>query len=294
MTASIIITTYKRPIFLEKAITSCINQKTSFPFEVVIVDDNGLGTDFQKQTQAIIPQNINLKYLPLEKNAGACVARNKGAQIASGEYLFFLDDDDEFLPNKLQIQVDFLNNNKVFDGCLAAFKRIDEKGSEIRAESNYPVVGDFKNFVLQGNFFTPMLCIKKTSFLQSGGFIEISRFQDRFFMINALKKDFKFAALQQQLHIMYEHTQDRITSKSLDKTKKSIAKINAWVSHYRNEFSDKEWKNFQISNLRKIAVTSYNSTDKKIRMSSAAYFFKIFLKTGHFSDLVMMCKSLIK
>lgn len=271
-----------------------MNQKTNFPFEVIIIDDNGVNTGFQKQTEAIIPENNQVVYHPLEKNSGACIARNKGAEIASGEYLFFLDDDDEFLPNKLEHQVNFLESNTEYNGCLAAFKRIDQHGKEIVADSNYPVVGDFKNFVLRGNFFTPMLCVRRGSFLELGGFIDIPRFQDRFFMINALKQGYKFAALQEQLHIMYEHTEDRITSKSVDKTKASISQIKTWISQYKNEFSDKEWNSFLISDLRKIAVTSYNSTEKSIRMSGASYYFKIFLKTRNFSDFTMIFKSLIK
>lgn len=294
MKASIIITTYHRPEFLERAILSAQNQKTDFQFEVIVVDDNGLGTDFQKLTQSVVLKNDQVVYFPLEKNSGACIARNKGAEIASGEYLFFLDDDDEFFPNKLQQQISFLEINTDDDGCLAAFKRIDQKGKEILAESNYPVVGDFRNFVVKGNFFTAMLCIRKNSFIRSGGFVDIPRFQDRFYMMNALKQGFRFAVLQEQLHLMYEHTEERITSKSVDKTNESLSKINSWVKQYKSEFSDKEWKSFQINDLRKIAVTSYNSTDKSIRISSAGSYFKMFLKSGNIKDAVMIFKALIK
>lgn len=294
MKASIIITTYHRPEFLERAILSAQNQKTDFQFEVIVIDDNGVGTEFQKQTQAVILKNDQLIYMPLEKNSGACIARNKGAEAASGEYLFFLDDDDEYFPDKLQHQISYLEQNKDYDGCLAALRRIDQKGKEILASSNYPEVGDFRNFIVKGNFFTAMLCIRKSSFLKSGGFIDIPRFQDRFYMMNALKQGFRFAVLREQLHLMYEHTEERITSKSLDKTSDSLSKINAWVSQYKSEFSDKEWKSFQVNDLRKIAVTSYNSTEKSIRLSSAVCYFKMFLKTGNMSDAVMIFKALIK
>lgn len=294
MKASIIITTYHRPEFLERAILSAQNQKTEFQFEVIVIDDNGVGTEFQKQTQSVIPQSNQIKYYPLTKNSGACLARNKGADLALGEYLFFLDDDDEFLPNKLQQQISFLELNRVDDGCLAAFKRINQKGSEIFAESNYPVVGDFRNFVVKGNFFTAMLCIRKSSFLKSGGFVDIPRFQDRFYMMRALKQGFTFEVLRQQLHLMYEHTEDRITSKSVAKTKDSLSQINSWIGQYISEFSASEWKNFQINDLRKIAVTSYNSSDKSIRIYSAANYFKIFLRTGNLRNMVMVFKALIK
>lgn len=294
MKASIIITTYNRPVFLERAIASVLGQKTDFQFEVIIIDDNGLGSDLQKKTESIIPKNLNITYFPLKINSGACIARNRGAELATGEFLFFLDDDDEFLPNKLHEQITFLEHNIEYDGCLAAFKRIGQNGNEILADSNYPVVGDFKNFVLRGNFFTPMLCIRKISFFKSSRFIDIPRFQDRFYMMNALKQSFRFATLQKQLHIMYEHCEDRITSKSVNQTKMAISQINTWINQYYEEFSEAECEEMKYNSLSTIAVTRYNALSRIVRISSSISFFKLFLMKKRKSDFLLIIKSLIK
>jgi len=293
MKASIIITTFSRPIFLERAILSVINQKTDFLFEIIVVDDNGQGTDMQKQTQCAVPIDSRIMYHPLTKNSGACIARNEGAEIASGEYLFFLDDDDEFCPDKLEQQINYLEINKKDDGCLAAFKRVDQKANEIIADSNFPLVGDFKNFVMRGNFFTAMLCIRKGAFIQSGGFIDIPRFQDRFFMMNMLKNNFKFGILKEQLHIMYEHDGDRITSKSLVKTKSAITQIYDWLESYKDEFSGAEWETIKYNSLKNIAVTKYNAS-RSLRLKSSLLFLQLFLKKKKSSDLLLMMKSFIK
>lgn len=262
MKASIIITTFGRPMFLQRAINSVLNQ--SFKnYEILVIDDNGKGTVAQKLTRSKIPINPYTNYFALDVNSGACVARNKGVDLASGEFLFFLDDDDEFLDNKLQDQIDFLEKHKNYDGCLAAFKRLDHIGKEIFSTSNMPMVGDFKSFVLNGNFFTPMLCIRKSSFMKTDGFINIPRFQDNFFLMNALKKGLSFGTMEIALHVMHEHNEARITSASIEKTEKSLQQIKKFVERHKNDFSKIEWDFFIVKQLRTLAVTKYISQEKK-------------------------------
>ena len=110
--ASIIITTYNRPHYLERAIKSCLSQNTVYNYEIIVIDDNGLHTAHQQQTETLVSQYLHqINYLPLATNSGACVARNHGIDHAKGKYIFFLDDDDEYLPSKVQNQVQFLENN---------------------------------------------------------------------------------------------------------------------------------------------------------------------------------------
>lgn len=294
MNSSVIITTYKRPDFLLRAVKSVLAQ--SVPTEVVVVDDNGLGTEDQLITQKVLKPFLDkITYLPLEKNSGACIARNEGVKVASGEYIFFLDDDDEFLPDKVKIQSAFLKNNKEYDGCLAAFKRIDDKEKkEILADANFPVVGDFRNFALHGNFFTPMLCIRRQAFRDSGGFRDIPRFQDRFFMMHALQQGLSFGVMADALHIMYEHSGNRLTSSSVGKTSEALRQINNFVLDYRDEFSSAEWQAFQRAQRQTLAVTKYNATKRNIRQSASLDYLQLFLSLPNLADFIMVFKSLVK
>lgn len=135
MTASIIITTYNRPpISKEPWKARSISLKRIFPCEVIVVDDNGLGTAMQEETEGLVKNQFpDVVYLPLDQNSGACIARNHGATIANGAISFFLDDDDVYLPNKVQHQVSYLDNQPELAGYLAAFRRMDEKGARLRA-----------------------------------------------------------------------------------------------------------------------------------------------------------------
>lgn len=101
---SIIIPSYNRAGTLGRAIESVHNQ--SFPcFEVIVVDD-GSTDHSQKVVEAFT--KINYFY---QENKGVSAARNRGAQIATGDWLIFLDSDDELLPKALE---EFYKANNLF------------------------------------------------------------------------------------------------------------------------------------------------------------------------------------
>lgn len=288
MSASVIITTYKRPLFLRRAIESVLCQ--TMDAEVIVVDDNGLGTPSQLETKFILSDLLDrIVYLPLEENGGACVARNRGAKCAKGEYLFFLDDDDEFFPDKVELQSNFLDEHPQFDGCLSAFKRLKDNGEEIIASSNYPSVGDFRDFVVHGNFFTPMLAIRKSSFLKMGGFREIPRFQDRFFLLHCLKKDMQFQAIQDQLYIMYEHGGERVTHNSVTKSICALDILKEFIDRYKADLTVAEYRSFLQKDLRMRATIYYVSKNNPIK--SAFFWMKTALLSYQRSDFLLILKS---
>lgn len=293
--ASIIITTYNRPHYLERAIKSCLSQVTVFNYEIIVIDDNGLHTTQQQQTEALVSKYLHrVNYLPLATNAGACIARNHGIEHANGKYIFFLDDDDEYLPSKVQNQVEFLENNTQYDGCLFGFKRLDHAGKDIISDANYPTIGSFQNFVIQGNFFTPMLCIRKNSLDAICGFDDIPRFQDRYLMIKALANKQIFFTANEASYILYEHDGERITHTNLEKTFKSLNKIKRRVMPYKIFFDKNQWQAYLISELRIKATALYISNHRIDRIKAAKLFAITFAKSHEKEDLISLLKSLIK
>ena len=100
---SVIIPTYNRAPFIERAIHSVL-QQTYNDLEVIVVDD--ASTDDTWDRVAAL-QNVDHRvcYIRHKTNQGAQVARNAGIQAARGEYIAFLDSDDEWLPQKLERQM---------------------------------------------------------------------------------------------------------------------------------------------------------------------------------------------
>ena len=112
---SCIITTYNRPIeVLKRAIDSVINQTYS-NIELLVVNDYPENIELSNNIYKLIKSynNKSIKYIVLEKNSGACFARNRGANESKGEFLAFLDDDDEWLPNKLNDQKKLFNHDMI-------------------------------------------------------------------------------------------------------------------------------------------------------------------------------------
>ena len=105
-TVSAIITTYNYGHFIAGAIDSVLHQ-TRPPEEVVVVDDGS--TD---DTAAIVaryePQGV--RYIH-QQNAGAGAARNRGIQATHGELVAFLDADDRWLPDKIELQLAHLRRH---------------------------------------------------------------------------------------------------------------------------------------------------------------------------------------
>jgi glycosyltransferase involved in cell wall biosynthesis len=293
MKASIIIPTYKRSDFLVRAIKSVYAQDFK-DYEVIVVDDNGEGTEFQLQNEIYLKEFIalpNFVYVTYPENQGACFARNEGAKIAKGEYLFFLDDDDYYLPNKISTHIEIMTINPEIDGSLCSIERLGLNSVIIESQSNYPRVSTSAQFVVNGNFFTPMLCMKKTSFEKVGGFISIPRFQDRFFMLHCLQMGFQFTEINTPLYVMEDHTLPRITNQGVANSIKSLDIIEKYV--LQNVLLTEEQKTqFLLQNIEEKAKEYYVSKSY-YRMISIKYWVRLLIATKKMEFLKMVFKSLV-
>ena len=104
-TVSVIIPTYNRAHLLGRAIESVVGQ-TYKDFELIVVDD-GSTDDTEKVVGNFKDERI--RYISLEKNMGAGVARNRGIEASRGKYIAFQDSDDEWLAEKLEKQTRVFN-----------------------------------------------------------------------------------------------------------------------------------------------------------------------------------------
>lgn len=104
---TVVITTYKRPIeILKRAVDSVINQTYS-NIELIVVNDFPEDENVSEKIKIML-QSYSLhkiRYLEPEKNSGACTVRNIGLENAHGKFIAFLDDDDVWLENKIEVQL---------------------------------------------------------------------------------------------------------------------------------------------------------------------------------------------
>ena len=111
MDISVIIPTYNRKNTLPRAVESVLNQ-TYKPIEIIVVDDGS--TDGTKEWFSEMYPLVHYIY---QVNSGVSSARNTGINSARGDWIALLDSDDEWLPDKLELQVKLLQNNAELRFC---------------------------------------------------------------------------------------------------------------------------------------------------------------------------------
>lgn len=164
---SIIIPTYNREDYIADTIQSVLEQ-TYKDFEVIVVDDGS--TDNTKSKLEKFGSKIKLIE---QKNSERAIARNNGVKQSSGEYIAFVDSDDIWVKNKLEKQIEILENNKdiilTYSSCL----RINQNGSKIkpaeRQKQGYSGLL-FEKLLIRNFITSPTPLLRRKNFEQIEGF----------------------------------------------------------------------------------------------------------------------------
>lgn len=191
---SIIIPTYRRPIFLKRAIESVLNN-TYKNIEVIVVDDNNDGDEYRVETEQLMQEMINtdqrIRYFKHHVNKNGSAARNTGIRNSTGEYIMFLDDDDVFLPEKIQKQVEFMEtHDNDWGASYTQYIDIFQNGKIRKGlERNS---GNMIVYELSRNFFVHAgsnLMVRRSVVEEVDGFDEsFNRNQDIEFLVKILRK----------------------------------------------------------------------------------------------------------
>jgi glycosyltransferase involved in cell wall biosynthesis len=146
---SIIIPTYNNANTICRTVDSCINQ-TYKNIEIIVIDDGS--TDDTKEILSKYNSNERFKYI-YQENQERSAARNNGLDLARGEYIQFLDSDDEIYPTKIEKQVDFLNANPEYFLVYCGVEYKNELGQRIHTLEP-KIDGNIDYEILKGNFIT--------------------------------------------------------------------------------------------------------------------------------------------
>lgn len=150
-----IITTHNRIDVLPRAINSVLNQSYK-DIELIVVSDGS--TDGTDEYMKSYEQDNCVRYISYTPGHGGNYARNQGILNAKGEYLAFLDDDDEWLPEKIEKQVAVLNKNPEAGLVYAAVRSIYvNEGIDYCFFPKYE--GDLSKRILIGNCIGTTSCV---------------------------------------------------------------------------------------------------------------------------------------
>ncbi len=270
---SVVIPTYKRPHFLARAVDSVLAQ-TYANTEVVVVDDNSPDSPERAKTSEIMKQyrdNPRVIYVLNECPMGGGPARNRGIEAATGEYITFLDDDDIYLPEKVETQLVFTLENDLEMSFTDVY--LHDNNGRLVEYRRHTYVNDCSNSELMHQHIlhslgpTSTFMIKKTALLDAGGFADVPMGQDFMLMWRMIEFGTKIGYYPVSYIIQYLHDGERISVGKnkidgenrlyeLKKTKSSI-------------LSPKERKYVDFRHFAVLSVTSKRSGN-----------FKDFLKYG--------------
>ncbi|OQX86413.1 MAG: hypothetical protein B6D55_06150 [Candidatus Omnitrophica bacterium 4484_70.2] len=228
ITVSVIITTFNRPIFLEKALKSVVNQ-TYKNIEIIIIDD-GSTIDNYKIVKKFYKEKIRINYLKLKKNSGAPYARNFGIKVSNGKYICFLDDDDEWLPEKLQKQIEKFKNIPENVALLYTGGYIKNAKGEIIETFRPAREGKVLKFLLEENFIPfSSVMIKKKCFQNTGMFdTKLYSCQDWDLWIRISSKHYEIDFVEEYLTTITKH--------SLPSIGTSERAITGYLQFYKKHF----------------------------------------------------------
>ncbi len=211
---SVVIATYRREASFKKALFSLAEQ-TYKNIEIIIVDDSA-NENWNSKILEIVEQfrkqfpNIILYHIVNKENKGSARARNIGIEKASGEYITFLDDDDIYLPKKIESQlINLLENGADFgvtdlylynsvdflvDKRIRSYIKKTDKDSLLKYHLMHHITG------------TDTIMFKKAYLEEIGGFDPID-VGDEFYLIQkAILGDGRFSYLNECFVKAYIHS----------------------------------------------------------------------------------------
>jgi len=233
MKASIVIPVYNARKFIVQAIQSALDQ-TLQDHEVIVVND-GSTDDSDKEILKFRGRVVYIK----QENKGVSAARNVGIQRAKGEYIAFLDQDDVFMPNKLEKLASFLDRHPDHGMVYSQISRIDGEGKLLPPKKIPTHSGDIFPQLFMKCYIAPSMVMCRRQAL-----LDIDLFQERFSsegedydLFLRLAKRAPIGVVQEEL-VMYRVHMGNVSKKGQD------------LAPFRGEEILSQYKDYLIENYR--------------------------------------------
>ncbi|WP_041809173.1 glycosyltransferase family 2 protein [Evansella cellulosilytica] len=213
---SIITPTYNSENYIADTIESVLAQ-TLDDWEMIIVDD--CSTDNTTSViRSYVEKDERVKLIQLEKNSGAAIARNTAISHSVGKYIAFLDGDDQWLPEKLEKQLQYMQE-KGASFSFTKYKTMDQKGEETGTIVDAPETVNYHQLLKHNviGCLTVMLDVEKVGQVKM---VDIRSRQDYVLWLELCKKGFEAHGIQEVL------AKYRVSQHSLSSNKVKMAKQN--------------------------------------------------------------------
>ena len=165
---SVIMPAYHQAAHIEAALDSVAAQTYRGPIEILVIDDDSPDDSAQRaRRHASSPRVVH------QANTGVSGARNHGIRLAQGDYLAFLDSDDQWLPQKLERQIEAMQ--RLGRPCLSftRYQRVDAHGEALTRSCEHPSLGlrpSPRQLIAQNFIGTSTVVMHRACVERCGGF----------------------------------------------------------------------------------------------------------------------------
>ena len=246
---TVVIITYKRPLeILMRAVKSVIYQ-TYTDWKLYVVNDAPdeitLGADIKEALESFSDERIS--YLTYERNRGSNYARNYGLKYSSSEFIAFLDDDDEWLPYKLEKQLNVIEKENSVALVSCGFF-LNTNGKVSGEKRTFPDKDKSLRSLLVGNYIggTSFPLLRRSAVIEVGGFDEEMQSCQEYDLWLRLRFKYQFRTVNEPLGIYYISA-DSIYKKSHKRFYQGDKRI---LEKYQDKFSmDKKAYNIHLNDM---------------------------------------------
>lgn len=184
---SVVIPTYGRTSYVEEAIKSVINQ-TYRNIELIVCDDNANKPDVRAEIETIVSRHPGCILLENPQNLGGALNRNEGIKASHGELISFLDDDDVYMPTRIERMVSLYKDNMdKKTGIIYSFAYYTDSDLRITATTNnYPTNNPLYKHMCNCLCPTSQWMIPKNVFNEVGMFEQSPCKQDSIMLLKIL------------------------------------------------------------------------------------------------------------
>ncbi len=256
---SIVIPTYNRAELLMAALKSLQNQSYQ-NLEIIIVDD--CSTDATAEAVKRLGDD-RIVYIKHKVNKGGAEARNTGIQHATGDYIGFLDSDDEWLPDKTKRQLDIISENPEA-GVIYTGMKVYTDGHLVK-ETIPKYRGNLLSKLLESNciYTTSSILVKKELLEQIGGFdVSLPSCQDWDLYIR-LAQISHFDFVEDSLVLYNQHSGDRISTNQKAVIEGHL-KIHELYKDLAKVMGENVYQKFSFKIARALFRVGIISQDKKM------------------------------
>jgi glycosyltransferase involved in cell wall biosynthesis len=246
---SVVIPTYNRAELLRRAIDSALAQ-TYQDLELIVVDDGS--TDSTAATVRSVADS-RIRYIRLPKNRGVPFARNTGIASARGEWVAFLDCDDEWKPDKLERQ---LASIEAAPEAAASYTRCEVQPSNGRRRRRREIAqGDVTDAVLRMEIplVPSVYMVKRRALMDVGGFDEtMEAAEDADLWLRLAQAGVRFAGVTEPLAIKHhDHDLTQFEKDPIVRLRWFRAMDRRWGTLMKERLGHEYYQRWQRNKLRR-------------------------------------------